>query len=172
MSPVAHHLLLITTLKALQAPGNDAIIDVDSISALKNYIQSLLTSPFLLIAVLAKAVARLLKYPQMSTELTDCEADHIVAMLSRLSQDKLIRRYYSSIILSLLRTLCSQPVNVTQLMQHDIASHLQTLMEVSSEAEAEVIAGILWKLVDVEDNVEIIIDFKAIQSKFTCNLKV
>ena len=169
MSPVAHHLLLTTIIKALQTTGNDAINDVDSISALKKYVQSLLTSPFVLIAILAKAVAHLLKYPQMSTELTDSEVDHIIAMLGRLSQDKLIRRYYSSIILWVLHILCSQPVNITQFMQHDIASHLQTLMEVSSEAEAEVIASILWKVINVKDNdgTTVTVDAIASQSEFT-----
>ena len=164
MSSVAHHLLLTTILKVLQTHGID---DINSLSALKSYVLSLLTSPFMLVAVVAKAVAHLLTYPEATKnnmELTDGEVDHITTILCRLSQDKLTRVYFSSIILQVLHLLCSQPVNKTQFMQRGVVAHLQTLMEVSSEAEAGVIANILWNIINVE-NSDVVIDTKGM---FNC----
>ena len=165
MSSIAHLLLLTTILKALQIPGANTIDDIDSMSALKSYAQSLSTSPLMLVAIIAKAVVYLLTYPQGTKELTDGEVDHITTILCSLSQDKLARRYYSSIILQVLRVLCSQPENVSQFMECGIVTHLQTLMEVSNEAEADVIASILWKIISVEDSDEVVIETKAIQGK-------
>ena len=171
MSSVAHHLLLTTILKVLQTTGIDTINDVDSLSDLKSYVLSLLSSPFMLVAVLAKAVAHLLTYPQVTKnnmELTDGEVDHIATILCRLSQDKLTRVYFSSIILQVLRLLCSQPVNKTQFMQRGVVVHLQTLMEVSSEAEAGVIANILWTIISMENSDEVI-DTKGMLNCMQCS---
>ena len=170
MSPVAHHLLLTITLKALQT-CDIATNNVDYLSSLKSYIQSLLSSQFMLIAALAKAAVHLLQCSKvtkiiMELTLTDSEVDQITTMLNRFTQDKLTRRYYSHTILQVLCLLNSQPANITQFTKRGIAANLQSLMELSKETEAALIANILQKVVDDEDSEQdIIVHSKVIQGK-------
>ena len=148
MSPVAHHLLLTVILKALQI--HSVTIDQSLLSSLKCYIQSLLSNQFTLVAVLAKAAALLLSRPAATkgnTELTDREADVIATLLSKISQDKQIKRYYSSIILQVLHLLSSLPVNARLFMQCGVVANLQILMENSRVGyEVDIIANILWRI--------------------------
>ena len=165
---MAHHLLLTIILKALQAHDFDTDV-VNHLSSLKNYTQSLLSCPFMLVAALAKAVIYLLPCSPITknnVELTDGEVDHMVTILSRFTQDKLTRRYYSHVFLQVLCLLSFQPANITQFMKHDIVANLESLMEVSEETEADLIANILWKVIHVEDSEQdVITHSKVIQGK-------
>ena len=123
----------------------------------------------MLIAALAKAAVHLLqcsKVTKIIMELTDSEVDQITTMLNRFTQDKLTRRYYSHTILQVLCLLNSQPANITQFTKRGIAANLQSLMELSKETEAALIANILQKVVDDEDSEQdIIVHSKVIQGK-------
>lgn len=175
MAVIAHHFLLTLLLRALQQTCA-ATID-ESLLTMNTYIQSLLNAPILLVSVLAKAVTiQLQSYPQVvpsgDVELADEEADIISVILSKLSQDNLKRRYYSTIIFQSLLLLCSHPMNVTQLVSCGVVADLQTLMDTSTEAgEADIIAHIVWKIVssgemNAQNNNEVVINSHATQGKF------
>ena len=55
------------------------------------------------------------------------------------------REFY--LILQALSLLCSQPVNVNQLVNHSIVTELEALMEYADELEdPDIIVNVLWKI--------------------------
>lgn len=142
MSAVAQHFLLTLLLRSLCKNS------VEVLPTLLNFIQSLMKSHFVIIAVMAKAVATQLQLCAETTgdiALMDKEVDSIAAIIHELSQDSLKRRYYLNIILQVLILLCSHPTNITRFASHSIVAELQTLMETANEAEDK-IAIVLWKI--------------------------
>jgi len=117
-------------------------------------IQTFLNSPFIVISVLAKAVAVSLLQccPQTEilasdTEMTDQEVDFLAVMIHELIEDSLKRRYLFNFILQALTLLCSQPVNAVRFANHSIIAELEALMECADEPEDPyIIANVLWKI--------------------------
>lgn len=117
-------------------------------------IQTFLNSPFVVISVLAKAVAVSLLQccPQAKvfandTKMIEKEINFLSVIVHDLTQDSLKRRYLFNLILQALTLLCSQPVNANQLASHSIVTELEALMEYADELEdPDVIANVLWKI--------------------------
>ena len=147
----------------LKALHTSSIATCGSLSTLEKYVQSLSESPFILVALLAKAVSHKLR-SHSQEGLTDKEAEYIRIILHKISQDYLMRRYYSSIILQALQLSCFHPVNVPLFVRCGIVDTLQTLMDISSNSEAgDVVANILWKIlsndeINAENSEEVVAD--------------
>ena len=117
-------------------------------------IQAFLNSPFLVVSIMAKAVAVSLLQccPQAEavasdTEITVQEVDFLAVIIHDLTEDSLKRRYLFYLILEALTLLCSQPVNADRFANHSIIAELETLMEHADEMEdPDVIANVLWKI--------------------------
>ena len=145
MSAVAQQLLLTLMLKshACDISDNEVVP-----------IQTFLNSPFLVVSIMAKAVAVSLLQccPQAEivasdTEITVKEVDFLAVIIHDLTEDSLKRRYHFYLIFQVLTLLCSQPVNADQFANHSILAELETLMEHADELEdPDVIAIVLWKI--------------------------
>ena len=118
-------------------------------------IRTFLNSPFIVISIMAKAVAVSLLQccPQTEilasdTEMTDKEINFLSVIIHDFTEDSLKRRYLFHPILQALVLLCSQPVNANQCAsQSIIITELETLMECADELEdPHVIANVLWKI--------------------------
>ena len=117
-------------------------------------IQTFLNSPFIVVSIMAKAVAVSLLQccPQTeilpsNTEITNKEIDFLAKIVHNLTKDDMKRRYLFHPILQALTRLCSQPVNANQLTSHRIITELEALMECAEEPEdLDIIANVLWKI--------------------------
>ena len=142
MSAVAQQLLVTLMLKS-------HICSVRSVETVP--IQTFLNSPFVVISVMAKAVAVSLLQccPQTevvaTTEMTEKEIDFFAVIIHNLAEDSLKRRYLFHLILQALTLLCSQPVNANRCASHSIITELEALMECESE-DSDIIANVLWKI--------------------------
>ena len=144
MSAVAQQLLVTLMLKS-------HICSVRSVETVP--IQTFLNSPFVVISVMAKAVAVSLLQccPQTevvaNTKMTEKEIDFFAVIIHDLTENSLKRRYLFYLILQVLTLLCSQPVNANQFASHSIITELDTLMECVDEPEdSDIIANVLWKI--------------------------
>ena len=117
-------------------------------------VQTFLKSPFIIVSVLAKAVAVSLLQccPQTEmvasdNEMTNKEIDVFAVIIHDLTEDSLKRRYFYYLIFQALTLLCSQPVNANQFASHSIVTELETLMEYADELEdPDIVANVLWKI--------------------------
>ena len=142
MSAVAQQLLLTLILKSHTC-------DVSRVETVS--IQTFLNSPFIIISILARAVAVSLLQccPQIAndTETTNKELDFLSRIIHDLTEDSLKRRYFFHLILQALTLLCSQPVNADQFANHSITNGLEALMECADGPEyPDIIANVLWKI--------------------------
>ena len=144
MSAVAQQFLVTLTLKS-------HICSVGSVETVP--IQTFLNSPFVVISVMAKAVAVSLLQccPQTEVvatiEMTEKEIDFFAVIIHNLAEDSLKRRYLFHLILQALTLLCSQPVNANRCASRSIITELEALMECADEPEdPDIIANVLWKI--------------------------
>ena len=145
VSAVAQQLLLTLMLKShiCGASGGEAVP-----------IQIFLSSPFVVVSIMAKAVAVSLlqcspktKIFANDTEITNKEIDFLAEIIHNLTEDDMKRRYLFHLFLQALTRLCSQPVNANQLASHSIITELEALMECADEPEdLDIIANVLWKI--------------------------
>ena len=143
MSAVAQKLLLTLMLKShiCDASGGEAVP-----------LHTFLNSPFIVVSIMAKAVAVSLLQccPQTEivasdTEMTDKQIDFLATIIHELTEDSLKRRYLFHLIFQALTPLCSQPVNADRLASHTIMSELEAMMEHADELEnPDIIANVLW----------------------------
>ena len=103
------------------------------------------------------------KVSLQDTQLLDSDVQFIIDVLHEVSQDNLQRRYYLSIILEVMKCLCSDSQIVSQFTSHGgIISELEALMNNISEAEDNnnnLIAMLIWKFIcsdatEIEDTSE------------------
>ena len=145
MSAIAQQLSLTLLLKS-------HIFGFSSVETVP--IQPFLNSPFLVVSIMAKAVAVSLLQccPQTEivasdTEMTEKEIDFFAVIIHDLTEDSLKRRYLFYFILQGLTLLCSQPVNANQCASHSIINELEAVMECVDEPEdSDIIANVLWKI--------------------------
>ena len=145
MSAVAQKLLLTLMLKShiCDASGGEAVP-----------LHTFLNSPFIVVSIMAKAVAVSLLQccPQTEivasdTEMTEKEIDFFAVIIHNLAEDSLKRRYLFHLILQALTLLCSQPVNANRCASRSIITELEALMECADEPEdPDIIANVLWKI--------------------------
>ena len=144
MSAVAQLLLVTLMLKS----------HICGVSSVGVPVQTFLNSPFVVISVLAKAVAVSLLQgcPQTEilasdTEMTNKEIDFFAVIIHDFTEDSLQRRYFYYLIFQALTLLCFQPVNANRFASHSIVTELETLMEYADELEdPDIVANVLWKI--------------------------